>query len=216
MKNLSLVLNIVLLVAVGVLYFLHFSGSSPMEMTEEDSVDSTAIAENVTIAYVHTDSLLNNYKYFQDLSDKFEGKRSRLERELQGQAQVFQREVQTFQQTAGSMTMNQARAKQEELQQREQNLLMRREQLQSQLMQENAKSQNELYDKIAAYLSDYGKDKKLKMVLFYSKGSNILYADDALDITNEVIKGLNEEYRIEQSGGDDKKKTSAADTTASE
>ena len=58
-----------------------------------------------------------------------------------------------------------------------------------------AKEQEVLYNKVAEYLKTYAKTKGYKMVLTYSKGNSaILFADESLDVTKEVIKGLNEAY----------------------
>lgn len=63
------------------------------------------------------------------------------------------------------------------------------------LQNEQAVENEKLYDKVAAYLKVYAKEKGYKMVLTYSKGNSaILFADESLDVTSEVIKGLNAEY----------------------
>ena len=67
------------------------------------------------------------------------------------------------------------------------------------LQDEQAKEQEKLYNKIADYLKVYAKDKGFKMVLTYQKGNSaILYADPALDVTSEVIVGLNEGYKADK------------------
>ncbi len=54
-------------------------------------------------------------------------------------------------------------------------------------------------EKVADYLKVYAKDKGYKMVLKYQKGmGDILFADESLDVTHEVIKGLNEAYNKEK------------------
>ena len=88
--------------------------------------------------------------------------------------------------------------------------MMYQEQLGQQLMQEEARMNTALYDKVAAYLREYGLNKSLQIVLTYTKGSGVLYANDSLDITKEVMLGLNEAYKAEMSSG---KVGAAADTT---
>ncbi len=195
MKNTSIIINVVLGIAVLVLYILHFTGNS----------NTTAIAESgagfskdgLSIAYVNSDSLLKNYDYFKDLEKQFNEKRDKLNAEYQNRGMGLQREIQNFQATAGNMTQNQARAVQEDLSKKQQNLMMYQEQLGQQLMQEEARMNTALYDKVAAYLRTYGLDKNLQIVLTYTKGSGVLYANDSLDITNEVMVGLNEAYKKE-------------------
>ena len=79
--------------------------------------------------------------------------------------------------------------------------MMYQEQLGQQLMGEESKMNAQLYDKVADYLRVYGTDKNLQLVLTYTKGSGVLYANDSLDITKHIIVGLNDVYKKELNGG---------------
>ncbi|MCK5102923.1 MAG: OmpH family outer membrane protein, partial [Cyclobacteriaceae bacterium] len=81
-NNLSIVLNVVLLIAVVVLYVLHFSGKSTSEAKNE-LVNSQINPENFSIAYVNSDSLLKNYDFFKDLEKQLIAKRDKLNIEYQ-------------------------------------------------------------------------------------------------------------------------------------
>lgn len=196
-NNLSIVLNVVLLVAVGVLYVLHFSGNSASTDNNE-SGNSQFKPENFTIAYVNSDSLIKNYDFFKEMEKQLIAKRDKLNSEYQNRAEGLQREIANFQSTAGNMTISQARAVEEDLRKKQQNLMMYQEQLGQQLMGEESKMNAQLYDKVSDYLRDYGLNKNLQLVLTYTKGSGVLYANDSLDITNQVLVGLNEAFSEEQ------------------
>lgn len=195
MKNLSLILNIVLLIAVIYLYVDKFSGNS-LETTiasMEESGDM-ALASDLNIAYINSDTLLAKYDYFTEITGILEEKRNSAQAEYSNRAQGLQQEIETFQRTAQGMTMAQARAKEEELVQKQQTLQVYEQNLSQELMNEEAKLTNALYDTIADYLATYGKSRNLNIILTYTKGSGVLYANEGLDITNEAIKGLNERY----------------------
>ena len=198
MKNFSIVLNVVLAIAVVVLYVLHFTGGHDSDSGEQTSVGTAP--SDLSIAYVNSDSLLSNYDYFKDLEKKFMDKREKLNAEYQNRAEGLQREINNFQSTAGNMTISQARAVEEDLRKKQQNLMMYQEQLGQQLMQEEATMNTDLYDKVSDYLQDFGSNKNLQIVLTYTKGSGVLYANDSLDITNEVMLGLNKAYKVEKEG----------------
>ena len=66
------------------------------------------------------------------------------------------------------------------------------------LVQEEAKISNELYDKVADYLRDYGISNNYQLVLTYQKGSGVLYANDSLNITQQIVEGLNQAYALEE------------------
>ena len=150
MKNFSIVLNVILAVAVIVLYVLHFTGGQNSDSTQNTS--SGVSPSNLSIAYVNSDSLLSNYDYFAELEKKFTDKREKLNAEYQNRAEGLQREISNFQSTAGNMTISQARAVEEDLRKKQQNLLMYQEQLGQQLMQEEATMNSDLYDKVSNYL----------------------------------------------------------------
>jgi len=114
------------------------------------------------------------------------------------------------------MTISQARAVEEDLRKKQQNLMMYQEQLGQQLMQEEAGMNSDLYDKVSDYLQKHGKSQNLQIVLTYTKGSGVLYANDSLDITKEVIVGLNDAYKSEKEGASKPAKSAEAkaDSTA--
>ena len=208
-NNISIGLNVVLLIAVGVLYVLYFTGDSD---THESSERSAASTVDLSIAYVNSDSLLKNYDFFKDLEKQLISKSEKLNAEYVNRAEGLQREFQNFQSTAANMTIAQGRAVEEDLKKKQQNLMMYQEQLGQQMRAEEAKMNTELYDKVSDYLQDYGTDKNLQLVLTYTKGSGVLYANDSLDITDQIIFGLNEDYSQAQNGGAISSKTDSTST----
>ena len=196
MKNLSLVLNIVLLVAVGVLYYLHFSG--PKE-TFETSAEREA-AGDLQIAYISTDTVLKYYDYLKASRDELEKKTQKMEQDLRNRAQGLQNEITAYQRNVNNMTLGQVKAAEEDLAKKQQNFQLYQQSLSQQVMQEEAKVQQALYDRITAYLDKYGKEKGLQVVLKYDQSSDVLHVNTALDISQDVIKGLNDEYKIEKGG----------------
>jgi outer membrane protein len=194
-KNLSLILNIVLLAAVLVLYILHFT--SGKDQTPELS-ESSAASFPVNIAYINSDTLLENYEFSKVAAGELENKQDELQAEYENRARGLQTEIQNFQRNAQNMTMAQARAIEEDLTKKQQNLIRYQESLSQTLMQQEAKISNELYDKVADYLQDYGLANNYQLVLTYQKGSGVLYANDSLNITRQVVDGLNQAYQQEE------------------
>lgn len=162
------------------------------------------------IVYVNTDTLLNNYDYYKDVIKEFENKSFALENDLAKRSQSFQNEVALFQRRvqAGGVSEEQARSTQLALQKKEQDIMLFRDNAAGNLQQDQAKKTDELLSKIHDYLKKYNSGNKYDMVIGYSKGGGVLYAKEDLDITQDVLKGLNEEYK---KSGD---KPAAADTTS--
>ena len=204
MKNVSLILNAVLLVAVAVLYYLHFSSRtspSPSLTAGKPAPDSTTAKNPLAekIAYVNSDSLLMNYQFYKNTIQQLEERRKKLETEIGGRARSLENEAVSFQQKGRNMTLEQAQLTEQNLYRKQQELVQYRDRLSQQLAQEEQERTEELYNNIANYLKDYTKDKPYKLVLGYTKGGGILFADNSLEITQEVLAGLNKEYSAKQS-----------------
>ncbi|MNE73384.1 periplasmic chaperone [compost metagenome] len=94
------------------------------------------------------------------------------------------------------MTQEQQQQLSLSLQKKQQDLGMLQQNLAGQAAKEEQEETEKLYGKITEYLKKYANDHGYKMVISYSKGNSaILYADESLDVTNDVLKGLNEEYK---------------------
>lgn len=194
MKNLSIVLNIILLAAVIVLYILYFSGNK--STSRVTSSDTTSI--DLKLAYINSDSVLKYYDYLKVNRDQLDAKTKKMDEDYRNRAIGLQKEITAYQRNVNSMTLGQVRATEEDLGKKQQNLQMYQQSLQQQLMEDEAKLNKELYDRVTAYLKKYGKEKGLQVVFKFDPSSDILYGGESLDITKDVINGLNQEYNTEK------------------
>jgi outer membrane protein len=172
---------------------------------------TTGSATASRMVYVNTDTLLTNYDYYKDVVKEFENKRFAIENELQRKSTSFQNEVALFQRRAqaGGMTQEQAQTIQQQLAKKEQDIVAYRDNSMNTLSEEQAKKTDELITKIQDYLKKHNSDDRYDMVIGYSKGGGVLYAKENMDITAEVLKGLNDEYADNKGGTKEVK----ADTT---
>ena len=194
MKNQSIIINVLLIIAVAVLYFLHFNQNSD---TEEKSAEVVEMPE-FQVAYINSDSVIANYDFAKKLQEDFRTKTSGMERDYQNRVQGLQKEINDYQQNAGNLTINQAKALEENLVQKQQNLQLYQQKLQQDLLTEEAKMNKELYERVTGFLRDYGRDNNLQLIVKYDQGSDVLFASDAMDVTKIVIDGLNSAYNNEQ------------------
>src|SRR5688500_1413706 len=197
MKNLSVILNVVLLVAVIILYVLHFSGPGKVESSSSGS-DTSAV--DLKVAYINSDSVLKYYDYLKVNRDQLEAKTKKMDQDLRNRTVGLQNEITAYQRNVNGMTLGQARAADEDLGKKQQNLQLYQQSTQQQRMQEEAKLNKELYDRITGFLKEYGQEKGLQVVLKFDPTSDVLYGGESLDITQDVIKGLNESYQTEKQG----------------
>ena len=168
--------------------------------TTTSASTSTATDKPVEeIVYVNSDSLLENYSYFKNIRGKLESKSKKAQVDLTAKGNAFQREVADYQQKAQTMSADERASQEQRLARKQQELAAFNQNASAALQNESAAENEKLYEKVAVYLKDFAKKKGYKMVLSYSKSNpNILFADESLDVTKEVVAGLNEAYKKEK------------------
>lgn len=199
MKNLSLILNAVLLAAVIVLYVLFFTGKGEVRgITDFGSAKDSAMLKE-GIVYININSVLNGYQMYDNLSIELQGKLKTSEARLSAQQSDLQKKAQDFQYKVdrGLVTRAEATELQQQLVQQEQSLYQLQNNLQMQLAEEEQVAQRKVLNSIMEYLKTLGESGtyNYQFVLGTTFGGNILYADENKNITNAVIEGLNKEYQ---------------------
>lgn len=194
MQKLSIILNIVLLAAVGFLFYHVFNNSEPEEVLETDIEESTSNDFEGRIAFVNIDTLDMKYQYIIDEYERLEKESKRNQRKLENRLMSAEAEYQQLQKEAPYMTMAQA----EEAQKRLETLAAEIQNLERRMandlrdLQSNA---NETYRKnLMSFLEEYNEDKNYDYILGLSSIGSILWAKDTFDITTPVLDHLNTEY----------------------
>src|SRR6478752_6169849 len=129
MKNLSLILSTVLLVAVAVLFYLHFSSNG----SKSTSSTGAPVGE-LSIAFINSDSVLKNYDFLKDNRVVLEAKTQKMDADYRNRAQSLQGEINSYQRNQSNLTIGQARALEEDLAKKQQNLQLYQQSLSQQLM----------------------------------------------------------------------------------
>lgn len=151
---------------------------------------------SVKIAYVEVDSIMSQYKFCKEYSLILQKKSQNIENTLAAKQNSLQAAAAKFQQDVqnNKYTQQQAEAVQANLQKQGADLQTLQQRLGAEFQNETNTFNKALRDSIQHYLAAYNKDKKYGLILSKA-GDNILYADKAYDITNEVIAGLNKAYK---------------------
>ena len=160
--------------------------------------DSTQ-AKVEKIVYVNADTLLEKYEYFKDIRNSLEEKAKKAQADLQSRSNAFQREVADYQQKAPTMSASDRQSTEERLARKQDELARHNQNASTSFAQEEASENEKLYSKITDYLKKHSKAKGYKLVLTYSTSNPaVLYADESLEITDEVLEALNTEYKKEK------------------
>jgi outer membrane protein len=198
-ENSNRIFSGVLALAVIVLFVLHFSGKSN-KVVDNQSISEGVLLGNtgeVKIAYVFVDSVLANYEFYKILTDRLLGKKSGLERELTGKGESFQKEVADFQYKVEKklITSWDAETKQKQLAEQQQVLANLQNDMQNKLAQEEQTVTIQLHDSVINAVNEVNRKLGYNLVLSNSFGGGLLYADDYMNITKQVLDRLNDVYR---------------------
>lgn len=203
MKKKNIFLNMAL-AAIAILAMTSCNQSAPKVDNKAEA--SQPAPTSLKIAYVEVDSIMTQYKFCKEFSLILQKKGQNIQNTLASKNQQLQAAAANFQQKVqqNAYTREQAEAIQAGLQKQNNDLQALNQRLSSEFQVETDKYNKALRDSIQNYLKTYNQDKKYSIILSKA-GDNLLYADKAYDITNEVIAGLNKAYKSTVKAGADKK-----------
>lgn len=185
MKNLSLALNGVLFIAVIFLYIKMYSNKSEAPLIVQGK------AKDATIVFVNSDSLLDHYDFYLNLKSAFEKKRDSVDVLLQNKDKSLKSEAMQYQQKAETMSNEERQRTEDGLMQKQQSLVAMRDDLMDFLTKEEDKMNDDIHNHLVGFLKSYNKSHGYHYILGVQKGSGVLLANDSLDITAQVIEGIN-------------------------
>ena len=190
--------NIFGTLALAAMTTLAFTSCNKQNSQAENKSDSNtkAAPTSMKIAYVEVDSIMSQYKFCKDYSLILQKKGQNIQSTLASKQQALQAAAANFQQKVqqNAYTREQAEAIQAGLQKQSADLQGLNQRLSNEFQVETEKYNVALRDSLRHFLNEYNKDKKYSLILSKA-GDNLLYADKAFDITNDVVAGLNKAYK---------------------
>jgi outer membrane protein len=195
MKKLSIVLFVVLSLAIVGLYILHFTGN------KKNSTSETGIAVPAGgIAYINIDTVIFKFDMFTDKRSDLLSKQKSAEAELNSKGTQYEKGVRDYQEKVNKGLITRATAAQLEqsLTQQQQELVSLRDNLQSNLMEEEQVMNRQILEYITTFLEEHKSEYNYQFIFGKSFGSVVLYSDSALDITQKVLDAINIKYKAEK------------------
>ena len=190
--------NIFGTLALAAMTTLAFTSCNKQNSQAENKSESNtkAAPTSMKIAYVEVDSIMSQYKFCKDYSLILQKKGQNIQSTLASKQQALQAAAANFQQKVqqNAYTREQAEAIQAGLQKQSADLQGLNQRLSNEFQVETEKYNAALRDSLRHFLNEYNKDKKYSLILSKA-GDNLLYADKAFDITNDVVAGLNKAYK---------------------
>lgn len=181
-----------LLIAIAALVFV-FTGAPCCKTTKTDTNSSGEIR----IAWVNTDTILSQYDFVEDINDELAIYEKNLQDKYTSSVTAFQNEYNAYIKKASEyqLTLAQQKQKEEELGQKQIAIQQLEAELSQMAMNEKTLRNMEIHDTLVNFIARFNKDNNYTYILERAYGGGILWADTSLEITNEILKGLNEEYK---------------------
>lgn len=208
MKNLSLILNLILLAAVLFLFIDRYALS-----TGKANGNASAGGETTTpvmddsegkIAYIDLEAILTGYEYSVELNDQMMKLLENSRNHLRTESEKFENDYRKYEskvKSGGFLSQASMENQQTDLINRQQALQEKQAELENKLMTEQSRVESELYKKIVEHLNVVRTEYQFSYILSVVPGSDVLVADSAYNVTNLVLEGLNKKYQEDKANG---------------
>lgn len=197
MKIASIVTNIVLAVAVAVLFVLHFTGGEKSG-SKGSAAPAAAISApgDISIAFFNMDSVMNNWDLYFSFQQDLAKNQAEMEAEFAGKTESFYQRVQDAQYKIQRqlVTRTEAEQLQQQLAAEEQELMGLQNQYAADLQEQGMVKNRQMMDMIERYVTKLSTEMGYSYVYSYQFGGNLIYGADAYDITSQIVAGLNQNY----------------------
>ncbi len=192
MNKIVLPLNILLLLGLGILYYLFFSYRNEDDHRIQQA--NAASANRFKIAYFELDSLQENYAYFKEMRDYLNSQEAQMTKRLNGLRDKYTDKLKEYNQKGPTMSQTEQSAFEQQL------MSLKNDYDQSQ--QQMGQDMNNLYMQkmqnvklhIQDVLKNYCRDSGYSYVFASSNEDYLYYKDTLRDITPSIVKLLNDEY----------------------
>lgn len=199
MRNFSVFLNVILIAAVAFLYYLHFSTGKPegknvrVSKSTETSIGGT---NKAAIAYVDLDSLNENIIFIKTKRKELESEQKAIESEWENGYRGLENQKNTFLKRGNAITQQEAEEFQGKLIQQQQQIDGKKQDLTQRLSEKSYKFMEGIQQQLKEFLAEYNKEKNYQYIFTAGTGLDyMVYKDSTLNITGDVIAGMNEKIK---------------------
>ena len=152
------------------------------------------------IVYVDLDSLMNNYNFAKDINKAMMRKEEDIKMQLTEKYKALQADQADFERKYKNnvyATPERAQEEYNRIVKKEQEILQLEQSLTAEFEKEGLQKNQMLRDSIYKFIKEYNAEKGYDYILT-KLGENILYANETLNITQEIVDGLNNKYAASQ------------------
>ncbi len=146
------------------------------------------------LVYVDVNEMLQGYKRTKIVRAEFEKKAATMKANVDSLVSGWQNELKAYEKERSKMTKKELELKQELLSNKQQQIGNYQQAVQKQLAEEDKKATQTVVNDINDFVKEYGKKKNHKIIFGAVGNGNVMYADEATNLTPKLVKLLNEEF----------------------
>jgi outer membrane protein len=200
MKNGLLIWNVVLSLVAGFLLFKQFSAKKTVNsVVKTVSGESTVSNKQFRMAYFEMDTIASQFDLVKTLKKELTKKEDDINAEMTNRNQAIQQKLNYYQKllSEGKLSKEDEEAASNEVKNMDNEMKNRKQQMDQEYNNFMVTKQNEIKSKIGAFIKEYNKTKNYSYVVSDDPGL-FYFQDTAFNITSDVIKGLNEMYKLKK------------------
>lgn len=188
MKNALYIVNGILLIAVGVLFYLFLTEKKNNSSVIKASTWVDTSKTPTRIAYFEWDSI-ENQKFYKQMQDELNRKKEEVDKQKMKLGQIYQQRLDSY--NKKEMSQVESEHATQDMRDLEQNLRTQADKLDQDLNDYVLRKKVDFNDKIRSFLKEYNENRKFSYIIANEPGF-IFYRDSAFNITGDVIAGLNQ------------------------
>jgi outer membrane protein len=195
MKSGMLVLNIVLLILVGILFYWHFSTSGKTVLVQNQSTSSNNNNNSTQfrIAYFEMDSVSKSFTMVKDVKAELSKEEDKMNSSLTRLQKLYNDKLAQYQSQASQMNQVQSEQANRDMLQLQETIRGQKQDMDQKYQDFYMRKMQDVKSRIEEYLKEYNKSRGYSYI-FSNEPGFIYYRDTMFNITSDLIKGLNDQY----------------------
>lgn len=196
MKNILLIVNALLVLVVGYLLYDNISKKSSNSGGQTAQVKDS-VGKRLVFAYIDIDSIQQKYELAKAVQKEIKTKENNLSGEFDRLERSYKNKIAGYQQKAATMTEAEANAARQDIETNQNQIMEKRQSMTDEFNQFVASKNMSVMKKIQDYLKEFNKNGAYSFIFSYEPAL-FYYKDSTFDITQQVLKGLNQKYSSEK------------------
>jgi outer membrane protein len=193
MKGGAFILNVILLMLVGILFYWHFSSKEKPADFHKADINPSNTSKQFRIAYFEMDSITNSFAMVKDVKSELSKEEDKMNSNLSRLQKMYNDKLSKYQSQAAQMNQIQSEQANRDMLQLQETIRGQKQDMDQKYQDFYMRKMQDVKSRIEEFLKEYNKSKGYSYI-FSNEPGFIYYRDTMFNITKDLVKGLNEQY----------------------